>query len=108
MLKTTRMIVAFVLVFALISAISITAYAIDMQVKAAHHPRFREAPDESSTAWAQFEPLDILRVQYGSYDSYNRLWYGGYPDPNSNPYSVCGHRFGYSIADSFEVYSVGS
>lgn len=108
MLKRTRMIVAFVLVFALISAISITAYAIDMQVKYDHHPFFKEAPDESSTAWGQFNPFDILRVQSGTYDSNNWLWFGGYPDPNSNPYSVCGHRFGYSIASSFEVYSVGS
>ena len=44
-------------VFALISAISITAYAIDMQVKYDHHPFFKEAPDESSTAWGQFGAL---------------------------------------------------
>lgn len=106
-MKRARMVVAFILVFALISAVSLTAYAIGMQVKINHHPFFREAPDESSTIWGQFNPLDIFDAVSGSYDSSNRLWYGGYADPTSNPYPVCGNRLGYSIADSFELYSIG-
>lgn len=106
-MKKTRKIIAFVLFFVLIATISITAYAIDMKVLENHHPILRDAPDKSSTGLGQFEPGDIFHVQHGTYDSSGVCWYGGYPDPSSHPYLSCGHRYGYSIASSFDVYNEG-
>lgn len=107
MMKKAKSIIAYVLAIMLIATMTITAYAIVMRVQAGKYPIFREAPDESSTGLGQFNPGDIFQVQGGTYDSLGQCWYGGYPDPTSNPYTVCGHRYGYSIASAFDVYNEG-
>ena len=88
-----------------VAAMSVTAYAIQMKSKG--YPRFRDAPSTSGTILAQFNPGDLFQVQSGTYDSSGNLWYKGYPDETSNPYTVCGWRLGYSIASSFDVYNDG-
>ena len=104
-MKKFRRIATFILCFVVIAAMSVTAYAIQMKAKGS--PRFRDAPSTSGTILAQFDPGDLFQVQSGTYDSSGDLWYKGYPDETSNPYSVCGWRLGYSIASSFDVYNDG-